>query len=76
MKAGTLEAPALAAGYGTELGVQASLRVPAVEVASVCAGRWWSILETIDALFCRASPALASYFYDILGEDATNELDE
>ncbi len=76
MKACTFEAPVVAAAYGTELGIEARLSVPAAEVANVDAGAWSSILQTIEALFCRASPSLSSYFYHVLGEDADNELDD
>ncbi len=76
MKAGTLKAPALSAGCGTELGVEARPSVPAPEVAKIGPGPWSSILQTIEALFFRAAPSLSSYFYDVLGGDAANELDD
>ena len=75
VNAGTLDAT-LAPAYRTEPGVEARLRAPAAEVATVNGGRWWSVRQTIEALFCRAAPSLSSYFHDILGEDGANELDE
>ena len=75
MNAGTLDA-ALAPAYDTEPGVEARLRAPAAEVATVSGGRWWSLRQTIEAFLCRAAPSLSCHFYDILGEDGANELDE
>ena len=76
MKAGTLDAAAPPAAYDTELGVEARLSMPAAEVASVGEGRWRSVLRTMEALFCRASPSVSGYFYNVLGEDIVDELDD
>ncbi len=74
MKAGTLDAPALACG--TKLGAEPRRRVPAADYTHAQGRSWWSMLLTIEALFCLAYPSLSTYFYDVLGEDAANELDD
>ena len=62
--------------YKKALGAEERMRFPAPEVAKVGPGPRWSILQTIEALFSRAAPSLSSYFYDVLGGDAANEVDE
>ena len=61
MEAGTLETQALSVVYGTEPGGEGPSR---------------SVLLTIQALLRRASPSVSGYFYDLLGEDVVDELDD